>query len=99
VLRRDVFVPTLFANPTQQPVAMRPHYRTLAGQLGEQQLWRALMEGTPLDASACAVLGEYDFVIFVGPRPFTVPQASGVIPIITTRRFVLARLDAVTSCK
>jgi hypothetical protein len=50
VLRRDVFVPTLFANPTQQPVALRPHYRALAGQLGEEQLWRALIEGAPLDA-------------------------------------------------
>jgi hypothetical protein len=100
VLQRDVFVSTLFASPTQQPVAMLPRYRALADRLGEDRIWQALIERvSPLDADERAALAEYNFVIFVGPQPFTVPQISGVTPIVTAPRFVLARLDAAASRK
>ncbi|MGO9171622.1 MAG: hypothetical protein ACLP7P_06615 [Rhodomicrobium sp.] len=93
VLRRDAFVPTLFAHPAQQPVALREHYRTLAGQLAPQQLWAALVDGTaPFDTAGRAALAQYDFIVFVGPRPFAMPAVSGLIPIVTAPRFVLARL-------
>jgi hypothetical protein len=96
VLYRDAFVSTLFANPSQQPVLFRPHYRALADKLGEFRLWDALAGGAaPLDASERAALAEYDFVIFEAPQPFTLPRLNGIAPIVTTPRFVLARIDPV----
>jgi len=38
IVRRDAFVPTLFAFPTQQPVALRPEYRALADRLAPERL-------------------------------------------------------------
>lgn len=94
VLRRDAFVPTLFASPTQQPVALRPHYRALADKLGEFRLWQALVERTALlDADESAALAEYNYLIFISPKPFTVPQANEITPVFIAPRFVLARLD------
>jgi hypothetical protein len=92
-LRRDAFVPTLFASPTQQPVALRPHYASLAGRLDQARLWAALAERTvTLDPSERAALAECDFVIFEGPRPFALPASGEFQPVVTTPRFVLARL-------
>lgn len=97
-VRRDAFVTTLFASPAQQPVAMRPHYAALAGQLTEIRLWDALMEGTrPLDANERAALAECDFIIFLAPNSFSVPAVGGIAPIFTTPRFVLTRLDTGSS--
>jgi hypothetical protein len=98
VLRRDAFVPTLFANPTQQPIALRPQYRVLAGQLSPRRLWDALVKRTaPLNLAERAALADYDFIVFVGQRPFALPVEKGLSPLVTTPHFVLARIDAVSA--
>jgi hypothetical protein len=96
VVRRDAFVPTVFALPAQQPIALRPHYAALASQLPPWRLWAALVERTaPLDAAERAALAEFDFVIFEGRRPFAVPPSSELSPLFTAPRFVLARVNTV----
>jgi hypothetical protein len=78
VVRRDAFVPTLFAFPTQQPVALTPDARMLADRLPPERLWSALVDGAPLDAGERAALAAYDHVIVVGRRPFAVAAPSAL---------------------
>ena len=90
VLRRDAFVPTLFAFPTQQPVALAPAYRALADQLSPERLWAAFVGGgPPLDPAERAALARFDHVVFVGRRNFTAPSAPPLLPDFTAPRFAL----------
>lgn len=94
VLRRDAFVPTLFAYPTQQPIALRPPYGDLAAKLAQNWLWAALVEGTAtLDSAERAALANYDFVLLEGRQPFAMPVSTKLSPLVTTPRLVLARLN------
>jgi len=93
IARRQAFVPTLFAYPTQQPVALRPDYRRLADRLPPDRLWAAFVTGTaPLDAPAKAALGDYDYVVFTDRLPFVLADGSGLTPQFATQRFQLYRV-------
>jgi hypothetical protein len=86
-------VPTLFAFPTQQPVALAPRYQALADQLSPDRLWSAFLGGgPPLDPAERAALQHYDAVVFVGRDPFTVPVAPPLIPDFAAPRFALFRI-------
>jgi hypothetical protein len=98
VVRRDAFVATVFAYPGQQPIALRRHYAALASQLPPGRLWAALAERTaPLDSAERAALDEYDFVIFLGQRPFDMQPSNELSLIFTMPRFVLARVNIVSA--
>jgi hypothetical protein len=100
VVRRDAFVPTLFAFPAQQPIALRQHYAALARQLPAGRLWAALVERTaPLDSAERATLAEYDFVIFEGRRPFAVQPSNELSLLFAVPRFVLARVNSLSSSR
>jgi hypothetical protein len=100
VVRRDAFVPTLFAFPAQQPIALRRHYAALASQLPPGRLWAALVERTaPLDSAERAALAEYDFVIFEGRRPFAVQPSNELSLLFAVPRFVLARVNTVSASR
>jgi hypothetical protein len=75
VVRREAFVPTLFAYEGQQPVALRPPYAALADAATPQDLWSlALMNrGTPSAQGLRQVLQQYDFVVMVGGAPQNSP--------------------------
>jgi hypothetical protein len=93
VIRRDAFVPILFAYPNQQPIALLPRYAALTRQLSPEHLWAALVERTVrLNPAETAALTNYDFVLFTGRRPFALPEEPMLAPIFATPRFVLARL-------
>lgn len=93
ILRRDAFVPTLFAFPTQQPVALRPSYRAVADQLPPERLWSAFVAGNaPLDARERAALSAYDHIVFVGRRPFSLAKTNGLEPVFAAPRFRLFRI-------
>lgn len=94
VFHRDAFVPTLFAYPTQQPIALRPPYDALAEKLAPDRLWAALVERTAtLDLAESAALAKYDFVLLEGRKPFEMPASTMLSPLVTTPRLVLARLN------
>src|SRR6185437_2428335 len=87
---RDAFVPTLFAFPTQQPVALAPPYRWLADRLPPERLWSAFLGGgPPLDAAERAALRRYDRIVFVSRAPFTVPSTALLVPQFAAPRFAL----------
>jgi hypothetical protein len=90
ILRRDAFVPTLFAFPTQQPVLLQPPYRALAGRLPPERLWSAFIgAGPPLDAAERAALAGYDHVVFVGRTGFAQPAGKSLVPVFAAPRFAL----------
>ncbi len=72
VARCEAFVPTLFANEGQQPIALRPSYAGLANATTPQELWDVVVAGrnTP------KVLQQYDFLAVIGGRPLSVPPSS-----------------------
>ena len=93
IVRRDAFVPTLFALPTQQPVALRPEYRALADRLAPERLWAGLVTAAPpLDQGERATLAGYDYVAFVGRRPFQLAPRPGLTGVFAAPRFVLLRV-------
>jgi hypothetical protein len=83
VARREAFVPTLFANKGQQPIALKPPYDMLADAATPQDLWAVIVAGR--DAAKTAgpprVLRQYDFVAVTGGEP------SDVLPTQCLRPF------------
>jgi len=93
VVRRDAFVPTLFAYATQQPVALRPEYRALADRLTPERLWAGLVAAAPpLDDGERAALGGYDYVAVVGRHPIRLPAQRWLAVAFTAPRFALLRV-------
>lgn len=74
VARREAFVPTLFADPGQQPIIINPPYAALAEAAAPPRLWAAVVDG---DSAArmrlLPALEQYDFIVFVDKRPIHVP--------------------------
>jgi len=93
IMRRDAFVPTLFALPTQQPVALRPEYRALADRLVPERLWAALVAAAPLDGSERAALAAYDYIVCVGRHPFAAAAQPALAPVFASPRFAVLRVD------
>jgi hypothetical protein len=90
VVRRDAFVPTLFAFATQQPVALKPTYRALADKLPPERLWSFLVEGgVPLTESERMALAAYDHVMVVGRHPFSVAAKAPLSSVFTAPRLQL----------
>ena len=74
VPRREAFVPTLFAIPGQQPIALNPPYATLADAAPPSRFWAALVAGDRVEmVRSLPVLQQYDFVAVTGGEPVHVP--------------------------
>jgi hypothetical protein len=74
VARREALVPTLFAYPTQQPIARHPPYDALAGETSANWIWDGFVDRNDQERAASAVaLKDYDFVVFTDRQPFSVP--------------------------
>ncbi|HEY3919851.1 MAG TPA: hypothetical protein VGL83_18820 [Stellaceae bacterium] len=98
VLRRDDFVTSLFAYPEQQPIALTPEAGRLAGLLTQDGLWYAFAENsTPLSPAATSALQECGHVVFVDPKPFTLKNSAGLVPLFVRPRFQLYRVAAATA--
>jgi hypothetical protein len=61
VIDRDAFVPTLFADPYQQPVHFTPVAKKLAWEAENADLWTAFARGSPI------ALPGYDALAIVDP--------------------------------
>jgi hypothetical protein len=93
VARREAFVPTLFAYPTQQPLAMRTPYDAIAARTSPSALWAAFVIGdAAARAAAAPVLKGYDFIVFADREPFAVPPRACLAPVAATARFQLLSL-------
>jgi hypothetical protein len=93
VIAADAFVPTLFAFPGQQPLALREPYAALARAASPEDFW-ALVAGGAADARAraAAALPGYDFVIATAETPKNAGDDAGLA---LRTRFANAALFAV----
>jgi hypothetical protein len=80
--RREAFVPTLFATPGQQPVALKPRFAALAEAAQPERLWTALGGG-----DLPAALDAYDFVAFTDNREINVPSTRCLVPFFARPTF------------
>jgi hypothetical protein len=99
VARRAAFVPTLFAYPAQQPIALNPPYDRLAAAATPFELWSAF---TTRDDTAkghvSKAVGEYDAIVFVGRKPFALPEQPCLRPLLLRSTFQLFALSHAEAC-
>jgi hypothetical protein len=99
LIERHAFWPLLFADPNQQPVAVRPPYDQLAAPLGWSTPWRNLFEApaTPAEVLEYPYLRDwrarYDYVLVVGPRPPATPTPAALTLIRAGDESSLYRID------
>jgi hypothetical protein len=88
VARREAFVPTLFANKEQQPIALKPPYDALADAATPPELWDVVLAGrnTP------KVLQRYDFLAVTGAKPLSLPPAPCLQPFFGHSTFEIFRI-------
>jgi hypothetical protein len=97
-MRREAFVPTVFAYASQQPLALRPPFDTLAAA-SPQALWEAFIGGDPAArARTAAVLKGYDFIVFTDRAPFSVPALPCLEAMPATASFQLFALRGDGPC-
>ena len=81
IIEREAFVQTLFAFPSQQPVALIPPYAALAEATNQPQLWSDLVVQPARPAPALLqTLKSYDFIVFIDLKPFQVPENPCLAP-------------------
>jgi hypothetical protein len=101
MVRREAFVPTLFALPAQQPVMLRPPYAVLADAAQPERLWAAFVGNEPSEsADPAATLQHYDYIAFTDNRPVHVPPNRCLAPIYeqaTFQVFAVVRTPGCTS--
>ncbi len=86
VIKRDAFVPTLFADRFQQPVTLTRDAENLAGEAPPAVLWQKLTEGASLS------LPGYDDLMIIDP-PHTINPASLGEVLFAAPRLLLVRLN------
>ena len=97
--RRDAFVPSLFAIPGQQPVALKPAFATIAEAAQPQRLWAILSGGEAADRDSLpAVLEEFDFVVFTDKRPIHLPSNRCLAPFFARPTFQIFRVVHDLNC-
>jgi hypothetical protein len=85
LIERHVFWPLLFADPSQQPVIVRPPYDRLAQPMGWSAPWTDLFDQppTPADLAQFTYLADwraqYDYVLLVGPPPARTPPGLALV--------------------
>ena len=73
ISRREAFVPTLFAYPGQQPIALWPPYAALADAAPPQLFWAGLTGGDSAEIKQLLpVLQQYDYVALIRGGPVDV---------------------------
>lgn len=88
VVRRNAFVPTLFAVPGQQPIALRPRWAALAAATQPPMLWAAFVAGERTAQERLApLLHDYDFIVFVARQPFRVADERCLRPVFEQATF------------
>jgi hypothetical protein len=88
VARREAFVPTLFANKGQQPIALKQPYDVLADAAKPPELWDVVLAGrnTP------KVLQRYDFLAVTGGKPPILPPTPCLRPFFGQSTFEIYRI-------
>jgi hypothetical protein len=92
--RRDAFVPTLFAYPTQQPIIVKQPYDRLVDAVPPPVLWSAFVSAdVQAKQQVLSALTAWDAVIFVDRYPFQVPAQPCLKPLATQPNFQIFLLN------
>lgn len=99
VARRGAFVPTLFALPGQQPVALRSPYAALAAAAPPALLWAGLVGEEPeARAAARQALAGYGYVAFTDRKKVRVPPERCLAPVFRGPRFQIFAIRHGSGC-
>jgi hypothetical protein len=99
VIERRAFWPRLFADPSQQPLRVKPPYDRIAAPLGVMIRWRSLFATNPTARDAGWYPGvadwraHFDYVLLVGPKPPAGNLPSGLTLIRAGEAASLYRID------
>jgi hypothetical protein len=99
-VRREAFVPTLFANEGQQPIALKPPYDTLADAATPQELWAVVVSGgdAAKTGGPLRALQQYDFLAVTGGGPSDVSPARCLRPLFEQPSFKIFTVLHDVSC-
>jgi hypothetical protein len=94
VVRRDAFVPTLFAAAGQQPLVLRPVWAAIAAAAQPPRVWAALTGAVP--PPALPALAPFEAVALVGRGPVHEPPGCRLRPFLAAPSFRIfaVRCDA-----
>jgi hypothetical protein len=88
VVRRDAFVPTLFAFPDQQPLVLRLPWAAIAAAAQPPMLWTALTSGGAAPPPPLLpALAQFDAVVLIGPGPVREPSGCNLRPLLVAPTF------------
>ncbi len=86
VVRREAFVPTLFAAPDQQPLVLRPVWAAIPAAAPPALLW-AVLTGAAARPPLPPVMAAFDAVALVGRRPVQEPPGCRLRPLLAAPSF------------
>jgi len=99
ISRRQAFVPTLFAYPAQQPIALNPPYDRLAASATPFELWSAFVTGSAeAGQRVSAALAAYDAIVFIDRKPFALPAQPCLRPLSVRPTFQVFALSHGAGC-
>lgn len=99
VARREAFVPTLFAIPSQQPITVRAPYVRLAAAAQPERLWSAFVLDEPAGAAPLpAALQDYDYIAFTDNRPVSLRPGKCLKPVFKQQRFQIFAVVHAPDC-
>ena len=97
--RREAFVPSLFAIPGQQPVALKPAFARIAEAAQPQHLWAILSRGQAADREPLPmVLEQFDFVAFTDKQPIHLPPNRCLVPFFLRSTFQIFAVSRDLDC-
>ena len=100
IVLRDAFVPTLFAYDTQQPVAIREPWRSIAAQSDPNRIWLGFSGADPAALRTRQfVYSHYDAVVFPGGLPLGRFESGCLKAIGVSEGFGLFRIGVGSSCR
>lgn len=99
IVRREAFVPTLFADPDQQPIVLTPPFAVLAEATPPPRVWAAVVDGDLAQrARLLSALEQYDFVAVIDNRPIYVPPSRCLASIYERESFQIFTILHGPSC-
>jgi hypothetical protein len=97
--RREAFVPTVFAHPAQQPMALRPPFDAAAAAAPPGAVWGAFVTGDTASWHAVqAGLAVYDYLALASRAGFDAPPRPCLRPLPSPPNFRLFALEHGQPC-
>jgi hypothetical protein len=91
--RREAFVPTVFAEPAQQPLVPTPAAAALAPLSVAPAWWLTFVDHDPVTRNLLGpALAQYGYIVFLDRRPFDLPPSTCLEKVAAEPRFQLVAI-------